>query len=852
VSSVVLGLVLVARGEPLELETNVELAALDVAVRAPLDGSRWDLHPSGTEVVQLVGPDAPMAPGHVDLAVGEPAHGVSFAWAARGDALPGQRVGALEVMWSDGVRDSVPLAVGEQVGLLHDPETLEGARLWWIGADAAVSVWTWWNPRPEVPIEQLRVRGKRGPVSLVLVAASTFDGAPADSLLTPARAAAGRPVEVRPELALPSPEAWRVEGPAGHRGFVGVHDGHLGFEDGERARFWGINLLNEVALPTHEEADVLASQLADAGFNMARLHHVDGSRAGLVGPGGFDAEALDRFDYLVARLKEEGLYLFLEVASSKGFGEEDGVTPPYDGVPNGHKLVSMFEPTWTAAYETWLRTWLDRENPYTGLRLADDPGIAVVELGNEHSLVGAWLSGGLERLPDAHRASLDARWNAWLAERYPDAEALSAAWQGELRSGLLPTEAWGEVQRAPVASMHVDGWPDGRVRDLYHFYAELEALFYARMHAAVEGLGFRVPVTSTAVARPEAAVLHALRDDYVDTHAYWDQVVRRTSLTDRSMVATGSDPVLVRTLLAAEAGKPFTVSEFNNAHPNHASAEAPLTWAALAAVQDWDALVWLNYTNGPYREAPAEIAGIWELHADPVRWGQMPVASAVFRGALVASAPGLRVVHTDPSRMAGRVVSRRAPGAPELDDIAFWLAHRVRSSRTSTVAALDTAGAANGDLGWWPEANQLVIDTDALDAVVGGPGVVPAGAGEGAGAVTASHVAVELDGFSAVSLVNLEGHSLDEGGPALLTVAGRTWNQGQVLSAHGTRILAWGADGTVATLPAGEVLVRWPRRPDIRRWTDEGPVGEPLEAHRRGGGWWAVEPSAEALHYLVR
>jgi hypothetical protein len=114
----------------------------------------------------------------------------------------------------------------------------------------------------------------------------------------------------RPKARVPRPAGATPEAPAGRRGCLTTRDGHLVFEDGTRARFWGINLVNEVNLPPVEAAHVLADQLAAAGFNLVRLHHVDNPRNGLARNGDpqLDAAALARFDALVAAHKGVKVY----------------------------------------------------------------------------------------------------------------------------------------------------------------------------------------------------------------------------------------------------------------------------------------------------------------------------------------------------------------------------------------------------------------------------------------------------------------------------------------------------------------------------------------------------------------
>ena len=92
------------------------------------------------------------------------------------------------------------------------------------------------------------------------------------------------------------------------------------------------------------------------GVNMIRLHAADapigdelGSwsscrEAPLLGSDRgssriFNPEGLDRFDYLVAKLKEKGIYLHIDLLVAQEFGEGDDVDAP---LPSCTKRYSMY------------------------------------------------------------------------------------------------------------------------------------------------------------------------------------------------------------------------------------------------------------------------------------------------------------------------------------------------------------------------------------------------------------------------------------------------------------------------------------------------------------------------------
>ena len=91
------------------------------------------------------------------------------------------------------------------------------------------------------------------------------------------------------------------DAPAGKYGWLVSRNGHAEFEQrpGVAARFYGVNLCNDVNFPDHETAVEMAERFSRMGYNCVRLHHHDRMLTGGKGPE-IDPEAAERMDYLVA------------------------------------------------------------------------------------------------------------------------------------------------------------------------------------------------------------------------------------------------------------------------------------------------------------------------------------------------------------------------------------------------------------------------------------------------------------------------------------------------------------------------------------------------------------------------
>lgn len=227
-------------------------------------------------------------------------------------------------------------------------------------------------------------------------------------------------------------------------------------KSGKAIRFWGTNLCYSACFLPEDVADRLVKRFVSLGINIVRFHHMDQRRY----PGGiwdrdakiadgpayrditakynfrherFDPEAMQRLDYLIAKLKQNGIRVNLNLKVSREFGSADGFTPAGKDelMPRrGRGLDFIYGPI-IEAQKKYARMLLHHTNAYTGLRYADDPVISMVEINNENGLIYGWNIGMLERLPKPYHDDLVQQWNDWLKNRYANTKVLSKAWGGE-------------------------------------------------------------------------------------------------------------------------------------------------------------------------------------------------------------------------------------------------------------------------------------------------------------------------------------------------------------------------------------------------------------------------------------
>ncbi|MBN1505370.1 MAG: carbohydrate binding domain-containing protein [Sedimentisphaerales bacterium] len=195
-------------------------------------------------------------------------------------------------------------------------------------------------------------------------------------------------------------------------------------------RIWGVNLCFGANFPTHEDAPYVAQRLAAAGVNAIRCHHLDTSRW----PNGIwnaidgrtiEPQALDRLDYFINELASRGIWVNLNLHVGRSHSQ-------YLGAPTTNsdydKISGIFTPALISAQKQYARDLLTHVNPYRGVRYADDPAIAFVEITNEDSFFMWNGDDTLRTLPRYYGQILRDKYNDWLRSRYGSDEALRAAW----------------------------------------------------------------------------------------------------------------------------------------------------------------------------------------------------------------------------------------------------------------------------------------------------------------------------------------------------------------------------------------------------------------------------------------
>ncbi|HEX8833072.1 MAG TPA: hypothetical protein VF719_02665, partial [Abditibacteriaceae bacterium] len=246
-----------------------------------------------------------------------------------------------------------------------------------------------------------------------------------------------------------------LDAPAGKHGFLTTRGDHFAWANGQRARFWGINVANTSLQEPDADIDQIIENFRTAGFNLVRLHHFD-ERGGIIdldAPDSrrFVAERLRKLDYWIYKAKQAGIYVYLDLLDYRRFKEGDGV-PNAEAIGRAARPYNVFDARLIELQKEYAKALMkDHINPYTGLSYAADPAVVMLEIYDESGLFmrrGVW-----REMPEPYATNFKKMWNDWLKKTYRDTGTLAAAWTDAQGVCALRPEEKVELGNVQVPAM---------------------------------------------------------------------------------------------------------------------------------------------------------------------------------------------------------------------------------------------------------------------------------------------------------------------------------------------------------------------------------------------------------------
>ena len=423
------------------------------------------------------------------------------------------------------------------------------------------------------------------------------------------------------------------EKPAGKHGFCKADGDNMRFEDGTLAKFWGVNFNGGANFPEHDYAEKVARRLAQSGCNIVRFHQLDaewdtpnifsyskGKRVKTTRQ--LDPKSMDRLDYLIHCLKEEGIYCYMDMMTYRKFKEGDDV-PYSELLMDSAKPWSYTNRRLIDLQKEFATQFWNHYNPYTKLLNKDDPVFVMTEITNEcdlfvNSNAKRWAYTPIPYYENEFRGMF----RDWLNEN-----GIEYDWEN--------------------CDLYTNDDP------MIQFKIQVSKNYYNEMRDHMCAIGVKIPITGTNWYKNNALTKSQEDMDFTDSHHYFYDW--RWGNTERTCVHRSITSAPFACANAAKmkvANKPFFLSEWDMPWPNSYRAEGPIYYAAIGALQNWTGFAIHTYAYGtrldemkvlgqelsspvggvPYRE------GIFSVWNDPAKFGLFYHSALLFRRGDVAPA----------------------------------------------------------------------------------------------------------------------------------------------------------------------------------------------------------------------
>jgi hypothetical protein len=423
-----------------------------------------------------------------------------------------------------------------------------------------------------------------------------------------------------------------LDPPAGKHGFAKAKNGHIVFEDGTPARFWGTNLVEKDCFADDSAIDSLVNRLSRMGCNLLRLHHMDAPWAekNIFGKSQstrkLSEASLRQLDYLIFKCKQKGIYIFLDMLVHREFTSADGVehTPP----DLGGKQVGFFSRKIIELQKEFATQLLTHVNQFTKKAYKDEPAIIASEFINE-STIYTHFTGDI--LTEPYKAELEALWKK-SAYKEKKLATFGLAWNDEKPSLKMASQ-------------------NGDIKESLQFMCSLERNYFKEMNEHFRKLGVKYLLCGSNFPQPLLVSLRSNSDlDLIINNQYWDhpQVWKISNDWNRILFAPFHNRSQLKSnlqcnLIQSKAyykvdGKPYIITEWNHCYPNEYVLEGVPLMAAYAALQDWDGVLQFDFN---LQNPSTHRIKNYTLSVAPEHLANWVMAAPLFLRGDLKSAPGL-------------------------------------------------------------------------------------------------------------------------------------------------------------------------------------------------------------------
>lgn len=419
--------------------------------------------------------------------------------------------------------------------------------------------------------------------------------------------------------------------PAGIHGFLSSVGDSLVFSDGTPVRFWGANIQAHTLFGTSDfNIKKQAKRISRLGFNLVRFHHHDSQ---WVKPNIFknshhntlllNPDSLKKLDWWIKCLKEEGVYVWLDLQVGRSYTPNDGIDN-FSEIAKGkpfHQLrgFNYYNKSIQQKMMGFNTAYLNHVNPFTKLAYKNDPAIVSTLLVNENDLTRHF---GNALLADKNVPKHNKLYHT-------DVNLASK------RLGLNPEKAWKAWEY---------GEPKIYLNDAEHRYNK-KMLQHLRENGIKHTL-----IPSNTWGGMSLASLPSLTDgDIIDVHSYG----RKGELSFNPRHKAG----LLSWIGAAQiTNKPLSVTEWNvEKFPVVDRFTIPAWLASIASLQGWDSLMLYGYGQSPLNSAG--MGHNYSTYNDPALMAMMPASALLYRQQHVSEAKNTYHIRLQKNTFFGKPIN---------------------------------------------------------------------------------------------------------------------------------------------------------------------------------------------------
>ena len=562
----------------------------------------------GRGCIVLAGSAKPMFPESAACKISGNVSG-SCLYLLHAVAWPNREVGKVNVTYSDGSSDSFEVRGGRDVGNWWAPASCPNGKVVWTAENSVAYVGLYrsrFKLRP-IPVSRVEFKSaKRAVWGIVAATVSSFEiPRTEDSAYFIVAGKDWAEIPFYKDIAKGTILDFSdtLDAPAGKYGPLIRRGEKLVFRDRPETpvRFYGTNISGNSFYLDREQADRFADRIAACGFNLIRIHHHDEPLTDVISTR-CQSKRLDQLEYLIAALKKRGVYITSDLYVSRITSK--GEVPEFPGrVISYNEYKGLF---WLSdsVFENWkefCRNWMDHVNPYTGMKLKDDPALISLNIINEGNIDKA-----VNSTPFVREYCRKA-YSKWLASK-------------DL------SEPAGRVEKQKLFSRFLLKTYRRRSRMMVSFIREL---------------GVKCVLSDANMLT--GSMLSVMRNEYdfVDNHVYWGgpsgTYTLPSSHNNSSALGRGTSPDEM--FLTRLYGKPFSVSEFDFCKPNVYRAEGPLLMASYGGLQDWDILCQFAWSHFNGDITNNLVSNHFNIATDCVKALSNQLGAALFRSGSVRPAP---------------------------------------------------------------------------------------------------------------------------------------------------------------------------------------------------------------------